>query len=97
MSYSFNEICNFKKGEQYWESSQMGCIRFTLKDDPVVSETEVFDTVRRQVRFVGVTPEGEEVSYLTTEGLEHYGPSISDHKEYMTIEEIQLSKSRVVF
>lgn len=88
MSYSFDEVCKFKKGESYWENCQGGCIRFTLKTDPVVNNDPA---VGDQVSFIGVTAEGEEINYLLTKGLEHYGPRISDHKEYYTLEEIQAS------
>lgn len=92
MSYSFDEVCNFKAGEQYWENCQSGCIRFTIKDDPAVYENEITKgDFRKQVMFVGVTPEGEEIEYLLTEGLEHYGPTFSDYKEYFTWEEIAAS------
>lgn len=85
MSYSFYEVCNFKTGEQYWENSQYGDIRFTVKYDPEVYNDGDF----KQVTFVGVTAEGEEIDYLITKGLEHYGPSISDQKLYYTLEELQ--------
>lgn len=80
MSFSFKKVCKFKAGEQYWENSQYGCIRFTIKDEPTVTE--------EKVSFIGVTPEGEEVEYLLVKGFEHYGPKISNIREYYTTDEI---------
>ena len=85
MSYSFKEICKFERGQTYWESSQYGSIRFTVKDAPIVSN----DGEHEQVRFKGVTDDGEEISFLVTEGLEHYGPSFYDFKAYVTSDEIR--------
>lgn len=85
MSYSFDEICKFKAGESYWENSQYGSIRFTLKDDPVVTTKGEYT----QVTFTAVDADGNEIEYLKTKGFDHYGPSISDMKEYYTWDEIQ--------
>mgnify|MGYP006422323193 CR=1 FL=1 len=82
MSYNFEDVCNFKIGERYWECNQHGCIHFEVTSTPSIRNDKVwFNAVDLDTN--------EEIPYLLTNGLEHYGPKIYNHKAYMTIDELQ--------
>ena len=83
MSYSFEQLCEFKKGETYWENSQYGCIQFTVKEDATLSVGE------DRVEFIGVTDNEKEIKYMMCKDYPHYGPRISDHKLYFTMKEFE--------
>ena len=86
MSKSYNELKEMKVGEVYYESSQYGNIKFTVKSAPVETYNEGLQ--RNQIRWVGAVEGSEDIHFLTTEGLEHYGPRIYDFPAYVGVKEI---------
>lgn len=86
MKYTFDQVCNFKIGERYWESNQYGNVHFEVRSEP---EVEVCKSGLR-VQFTAVNLDTDEsIMYLMTKGLEHYGPSICDYPEYMSLDELR--------
>ena len=86
MSKTFEEICKFQIGEDYWESSQMGNIHFEVISKPTVYPS----SIGTQVRFVGKDLDtGEPIHYLFTENHMHYGASIYDEPAYITTKELR--------
>lgn len=58
--------------------------------NPVVETKTIMDEERQQVSFVAYpVGGGNHVRYLTTKGLEHYGPSLYDMPMYMNLKELR--------
>lgn len=82
MSYNFEQLCKFKIGETYWESSQYGNVNFEVVSAPVVENEQV----RFMARVIGTD---ETFQILMTKGFEQYGPSIYDFPAYTVISGMQ--------
>ena len=87
MYYSFEQMCNFKPGEQYWENSQYGEIKFTVKEDPKIVVGEL--SGEEKVEFIGVTDKGEEIYFLMCKNYPYYGPRISDSQQYFSSNQLK--------
>jgi hypothetical protein len=89
MSRSFEELCNMKAGEFYWENTQQGSILFMVESLP-----EIITTSTRQVVWYGVCvdPLFRNVwmgRFLATEKYMHYAPRISNNAEYINVSKLE--------
>ena len=97
--FTFEDILSLKKDSIVYECSyMMGNVKITLITDPVVTVTEINGEKKRQVRFTayiesvsgtGRVGKSNEQSYLVTEGLEHYGPSLYNMPQYLSRKELK--------
>lgn len=83
MRLSYNDMKSMKVGEVYYESSQYNNTKFILIEKPkeIVGEMT-------QLVFKGSVEGREDVNFLVTKGLEHYGPKIYKQPAYVGVQNI---------
>lgn len=84
MRLTYNELKNMKIGEVYYESSQYSNIKFTVKTNPV----EKISGDLTQLTWIGSVKDVEDIEFLTTKGLEHYGVKIYTFPAYIGVPEV---------
>lgn len=83
MSLTYEELKNMKIGEVYYESSQYANIKFTVKSKPIEKQNKDLT----QLTWIGSVKDQEDIDYLITKGLEHYGPKIYKFPAYVGVEQ----------
>lgn len=83
MRLSYNDMKSMKVGEIYYESSQYNNTKFILIEKPkeIIGETT-------QLIFKGSVKGREDVNFLVTKGLEHYGSKIYKQPAYVGVQNI---------
>ena len=82
MRISFEKIKEFKVGDIFYECDYGDNLKFEVLTCP--EESNSGPDNRKQLSWRGKNLEtNEEVSFLITEGLEHYGPKLYDQPAYM--------------
>lgn len=94
--FTFEDILTLKKDSVVYECSYlMGNVKVILITDPAVTVTEINGEKKRQVRFSAcIIKRGEEdkiQDYLVTEGLEHYGPSLYNMPQYISLKDFDIT------
>lgn len=87
----YKELSEMKKGQVLYDEGRYNNLRITLIEDPI----ETSDNQYTQLRFKATTDEGEEMSYMVTKGMEHYGPKLYTYPAYTTptmLEEFKCQK-----
>lgn len=79
----YEDMKNMKVGEVYYESNQYSNTKFTI----IVKPTEIIGEMTQLV-FKGSVKEREDVNFLVTKGLEHYGPKIYKQPAYVGVQNI---------
>lgn len=79
-SYGYKDLKTIKVGDTLFDCSGGTNYEFSVTEAP--TETYVESLESNQLRWKGVNPDGEEVSFLITETMTHYGPRIYSHKAY---------------
>ena len=82
---TFDDICKLKVGDVFYECESGMNLRARVTFAPEVTTTTFNDETkeRRQVNFIAVNTETDQpISYLVTEGLEHYGARLYDQPQY---------------
>ena len=80
---NYEDMKNMEVGEVYYESSQYSNIKFTLIEKPVEIIGEM-----TQLIFKGSVIGREDINFLVTKGLEHYGPKIYKQPAYVGVQNI---------
>ena len=83
MRLSYNDMKSMKVGEIYYESSQYCNIKFIIIEKP----TEILGEMT-QLIFKGSVKGREDVNFLVTKGLEHYGLKIYKQPAYVGVQNI---------
>ena len=77
----FDKLAQMKVGDVFYECEYGANIRARVTTAPVIDTTSWEG--KRQLRWEAENTEsGEPISYLLTEGLDHYGPRIYDEPQY---------------
>lgn len=80
---TFDDICNLKVGDIRYECESGVNIRFKVTSEPKVDTVTITDKKHRTVRFEAINTENnEQINYIITEGLEHYGARIYTEAQY---------------
>ena len=88
MSFTFDEVAEFKVGEIYWENSQGGCYQFEVVSPVVINETG--HEGGKTINFEGVSVKtGTPIDFMLNNKFMHYAPKISNHQEYFSSQELR--------
>ena len=79
-SYSYKQLKEIKVGDTLFNCSSGINIEFSVIEAPVEAYSSGLES--NQLTWKGVDPNGEEMNFLITETLPHYGPKIYDYKVY---------------
>jgi len=79
-SYSYSQLKDIKVGDTLFNCSSGINIEFSVLETPI--ETYSKELESNQLKWKGVDPDGEEMNFLITESMTHYGPKIYGHKAY---------------
>ncbi len=79
-SYSYKQLKEIQSGDTLFNCSGGINIEFSVTIAPTETFVESLDS--NQLSWKGIDPDGEEISFLITENLTHYGPRIYSHKAY---------------
>ena len=79
-SFSYKQLKEIQLGDTLFSCSGGTNIEFSVTEEP----REIFskDLGSNQLSWKGVDPDGEELKFLITESLPHYGPKIYSYKAY---------------
>jgi len=87
MSFTFDQVAEFKVGEIYWENSQGGCYQFEVVSPVVINEDG--HEGAKKIKFQGVSVKtGTPINFFFTNKYMHYGPKISNAQEYFSSKEL---------
>jgi hypothetical protein len=78
--YSYEQLKSIKVGDTLFNCSSGINIEFSVIVNPIETFSKSLDS--NQLKWVGVDPDGEEIKFLMTETMPHYGPKIYSHKAY---------------
>ncbi|RLC46744.1 MAG: hypothetical protein DRH57_05510 [Candidatus Cloacimonadota bacterium] len=79
-SYSYKQLKDINIGDTLFNCSGGINIEFSVVEGPTEVYSEGLES--NQLKWKGIDPDGEEISFLITETLTHYGPKIYSHKAY---------------
>ncbi len=79
-SFSYKKLKTIQIGDTLFDCSGGINLEFSVTEGPNETFSESLDS--NQLRWKGIDPDGEEVSFLITETLTHYGPRIYTHRAY---------------
>jgi len=80
MSLSYNKLKEIKVGDTLYDCEAGINIEFKVSESPTEYYNESLKS--NQLSWKGITPDGEEIKFLITENLSHYGPNIYTYKAY---------------
>ena len=87
MSMSYSELKTIVVGQTLFNCESGNNIEFSVMEAPSEKFNVGLDS--NQLIWVGVDPDGEEMRFLITETLPHYGPKIYTHKAYTEPEDFK--------
>jgi len=80
MSMSYKELKLISVGQTLFNCESGRNIEFSVTEAPSEKFNDSLDS--NQLIWKGIDPDGEEMKFLITETLTHYGPKIYTHKAY---------------
>jgi len=82
MRYSYKRLKKLEMHEIFWESNQYYNAEYKVSSLPIENYSDGLES--KQLRWSGIDINtGEEVQFLITEKLTHYGPSIYSLPTYV--------------
>ncbi len=84
MRLNYEQLKNLKIGGIYYDSTQRSNIKFTVKTEPI----EEVKGDLTQISFIGSVKGQDDIRFLMTKGLEHYGPNIYEFPAYVGVKNI---------
>jgi len=76
---TYDDLKIIKKDDILFDRGDHVNVKFTIKEDPEVFYSKELDS--NKLKWKGITEE-DEVNFLITESLPHYGPKIYNYPAY---------------